>query len=95
MHDRLEETQYMFPFVLQYFLTKDPFDDVSKDADLFIGTLDPVVQKEVQYDFYLEKFYDSLTLDQREVVCEWLDLMEARDRLLFNISGAKNYWCGK
>ena len=95
MHDRPKDTRFMFPFVLQYFLTADTADGFSNEADLFIGTLDPVVQKEVQYDYYVEQFHDSLTPSQRQVVCEWLRVMEKRDRLLFNVRGAKEYWCGK
>lgn len=94
MHDNFADTRFLFPFMLQYFLTTEGVEDVSLATDLFIGTLDPVAQKAVQYDYYVEQFFANLTEEQRKVVCEWLNLMEKK-RVLVNVRDAKNYWCGK
>ena len=93
MHDDFQVTRFLFPFMMEYFLTDEVTADSGLTADLFIGTLDPVAQKEVQKDFALDKLSASLTREQRSVVCEWLHVMKKKDDLLVNVENAIAYWC--
>ncbi len=95
MYDDLSVTKFLLPFVMQYFLLTANSEETSNAADLFIGRLDPDLQREFQSDYAVEKIFSNLEPEQREVVCDWLFAMEMKYDLLFNVNGAKTFWCGE
>ena len=93
MHDDLEVTQFLLPFIMEFYLLENIKDESGLELDLFIGTLDPITQREVQKNFSLDNLFTSLTQEQRRVVCEWLRTLKRKDAPLVNVESAIAYWC--
>jgi len=96
MHDDLEVTRFLLPLIMEFYLLENIEDESGLgglELDLFIGTLDPIAQREVQKDFWLDKLFTSLTQEQRRVVCEWLRTLKRKYALLVNVEFAIAYWC--
>ena len=92
-HDDLEVTRFLLPLIMEFYLLENINVESSLELDLFIGTLDPIAQREVQKDFSLEDLFNSLTQEQRRVVCVWLRTLKRKDALLVNVESAIAYWC--
>jgi hypothetical protein len=92
MHDNFSVTRFMLPYIMEFFLLEKS--ESSSDAvDYFIGTLDPVAQRETQLDHSVEKLFRSLNLEQRKAVCDWMKVIQEKYEFLFNVERTKGFWC--